>query len=419
MIRLLGQKSSLLHWNFQKIKQVIYISASMKSNQAYVFVVCGAKEHIDTLHFSLKSFQKNTQHPAIVITDSSRNETPIVHEHLIDIATPQELNHHQASIFLKTSVHRYLPAGGRYVYMDSDILAVGKHCDQIFDEYIPPIQFAPDHCTMPFFSPAALNCDCQEEYDKLIGSIKKYVDEIDHYASSKDSKILEQREVLKKRLVATFSNKWKFLKAGIRGFFSWPVFYFDDDFYYNRKEKLWYNSDHQPIMAQINWSKVAKKFDLKYDYLSMQIKDQKGKSIWVNQCDHLSEYIQDKFQIKVQNKKWQHWNGGVFIFDDQSHDFLESWHEATLEIFQDEKWKTRDQGTLIATAWKFGVQNQKTLDTSWNYICDYNNVLFGHNPQDGTLTTDQKKYKQPQFVHVYHHFGDKKWDFWNWITRDL
>lgn len=390
----------------------------MEFKKAYVFVVCGDKEHVETLHFSLKSFRKKTKFPSIVITDSKRNELPINHEHIIDISTPEHLDHHQASIFLKTSVHKYLPKGGIYVYMDSDILAVGEHCDQIFDEFIPPIRFALDHCNMPLFSPASVNCDCKKEYDELIGGIKNYVDGLDHYQFSEDAKIIAQRDVLKRRLVEVFNHKIKFLQKGFKGFFSWPVFTFDKDYKYNRKEKVWYNSDHQPIMTQVDWSKVAKKFDLKYDFFTMQIKNKKGKSIWVNQCDHLKEYIKNKFDIDISKNKWNHWNGGVFIFNDSSHDFLNFWHNATMEIFKDPQWKTRDQGTLIATVWKFQLENQTPLAEQWNYICDYNNVLFGFRPEDGTLTKDKRKYTKPQFVHVYHHFGDISWDFWNWISKD-
>lgn len=386
-------------------------------NKAFVFVVCGAKEHIDTLHFSLQSFKKKSKQRIVVITDITRNEIPIEHEDIIDIRTPKEYNHHQASIFLKTSVHRYLPKGGRYVYMDSDILAVGEHCDQIFDEFVSPIRFALDHCNMPLFSPAAVNCGCQQEYDNTIQSIKNYVDSLDYYQFTEDEKIIHQRNILKRRLLDVFNNKWKFLQKGLKGFFSWPVFHFDQDYQYNRREKVWYNSDHQPIMAQVDWSKVAKRFDLKYDFLSMQIKNKKGQSIWVNQCHHLPEYIQDKFGVKVKNLNFHHWNGGVFIFGDESHDFLENWHQWSLEIFNDPKWKTRDQGTLIATVWKFGLQKQPPLHEKWNYICDYNNAQFGFRKEDKTLTKDHKKYTRPEFAHVYHHFGDETWDFWNWISK--
>ena len=391
----------------------------MVESRAYVFVVCGAKEHIDTLHFSLKSFRGKTTLPIIVVTDSQRNEIPILHDRVVDVETPSFMNHHQASIFLKTSLHKRLPQGGKYVYMDSDILAVGNHCDDIFDQYIPPIRFAPDHCKMPYFSPAAVNCGCQQRYDSLVGQIKQYVEQLDYYQFQDNPKIIHQREILKKRLVWVFKNKWEFLKAGTRGFFSWPVFYFDQDFKYNRKEKLWYNSDNEPIMAQVNWAKVAKKFGLRYNYFSMQVKDREGKPIWENRCNHLAHYIEEKFDTEILDKSWQHWNGGVFLFDDRSKDFLDLWHQSTLEIFKDSRWKTRDQGTLIATAWKLGLQNQPTLDVKWNFICDYHNALFGYRAEDGTVTSDQKIFVKPEFAHVYHHFGDQTWDFWNWISKGI
>jgi hypothetical protein len=303
--------------------------------------------------------------------------------------------------------------------MDSDILAVGDKCDHIFEQYIPPIRFALDHCSMPYFSPAALNCGCNEKYNLLIQSIKNHVNQLDHFQFTTDQKIIHQRNILKKRLISVLNNRWSFFVKGTQGFFSWPIFNFDKDFKYNRKEKLWYNSENQPIMKQVNWSKVAKKFNLKYDFFTMKIRDQQGKSIWDNKCDHLQSRIQEKFGVKIQNKNWNHWNGGVFIFNDQSHEFLDYWHEITIQIFEDSYWKTRDQGTLIATVWKFNLQNHPPLDQKWNYICDFNNVLFDFNKEDGTLTSNRKKYSKPEFVHVYHHFGDKTWDFWNWITRDI
>jgi hypothetical protein len=42
----------------------------------------------------------------------------------------------------------------------------------------------------------------------------------------------------------------------------------------------------------------------------------------------------------------------------------------TSRIFGDPFWKTRDQGTLIATAWKHGLERQPTLDRNFNYIVD-------------------------------------------------
>jgi hypothetical protein len=149
----------------------------------------------------------------------------------------------------------------------------------------------------------------------------------------------------------------------------------------------------------------------------MKIKNKEGKSIWENQCNHLPKIIQKKFGIEVSSPNWQHWNGGVFIFNDDSHKFLENWHQFTLEIFKDPEWKTRDQGTLIATVWKFGLQNHPVLDKKWNFICDYNNHLLQIRNRDNAFTQDGNNYVAAEFLHVYHHFGDTNWPFWNTVEK--
>lgn len=303
--------------------------------------------------------------------------------------------------------------------MDSDILAVGDHCDSIFEEYIPPIRFAPDHCRMPAFSPTAMNCSCKEEYDKFIGAINDYVSSLDPLSSTQDGMITNKRRQLQRQLSIAFKNKPALLFKGMRFLFSWPLYRFSKEFYFNRKTNIWQDTEGNPVMTNIKWSKVARKFGLKFNYLTFDITFPNGQSIWLNQCRHLEEGIREKFKVEVRDKQFHHWNGGVFLFDDSSHDFLDYWHNATLEIFADPEWKTRDQGTLIATVWKFGLQDHPTLDEKWNFICDYNNALFGFRAEDKTLTKDQKTYVRPEFAHVYHHYGDRTWDFWNWITEDI
>jgi hypothetical protein len=88
------------------------------------------------------------------------------------------------------------------------------------------------------------------------------------------------------------------------------------------------------------------------------------------ECGHLRQRIQEKFGVHVADPNWQHWNGGVFLFDPESTDFLETWHEFTRAIFHDPLWKTRDQGTLVATVWHYGLQDQQTLDQKFNRIVD-------------------------------------------------
>ena len=135
-------------------------------NNIFVFVVCGSKEHIDTLHFSLKALKKFSKNKIIVLTDSMRNEIPIAHDNVIDIKTPEHFNHHQASIYLKTGINKFLPQGNLYCYLDTDVVALSSKVDDIFSFYIAPISFTSDHCKIDVFSPSAVNCGCKENYDK-------------------------------------------------------------------------------------------------------------------------------------------------------------------------------------------------------------------------------------------------------------
>ena len=72
-----------------------------KGENIFVFVVCGTREHIDSLHFSLTALNKFSHTKVVIVTDPSRNEIPVLHGEVIAISTPQEYNHHQASIYLK------------------------------------------------------------------------------------------------------------------------------------------------------------------------------------------------------------------------------------------------------------------------------------------------------------------------------
>lgn len=198
---------------------------------------------------------------------------------------------------------------------------------------------------------------------------------------------------------------------------SWPHFRLNEDYYYDRKESIWYDRSGRPVMSNIKWRKLAKELGLKYNPLTFSVKFPNGKNIWIQECDHLPEYIHEKFGISISDKNFRHWNGGVFIFNDSSHAFLETWHTLTMEIFKDPKWKTRDQGTLIAAIFSYKLEKQELLHKKWNYICDYNNPLLKYQEKTGAVTDNGKDFIQPEFVHIYHHFGDKNWDFWNWTDN--
>ena len=130
----------------------------------FVFAVCGAKNYISQLAFSIERLKRFSRNEIIVVTDSRRNEIPISHENIIDIATPSEYNDHEASIFLKTSLHKILPYGHTYCYLDSDVVCLSEKVDEIFLHYSAPITFANDNAPFEYFSPHAMNCQCLENH---------------------------------------------------------------------------------------------------------------------------------------------------------------------------------------------------------------------------------------------------------------
>lgn len=381
----------------------------------FVFVVCGAQEHIDTLHFSLDYLKKYSKNEILIITDSSRNEIGIEHESIIDIETPAHFNNHQASIYLKTGIHKFLPKGNNYCYLDTDVVALNNEVDFIFNEYKTPITFAPDHCKVNQFSPYAVNCSCLEKFKAQQNEFEKASEKHDRNIKITDASILEQQ----KKLLAHFESlKNDFIKKAItalRYFSSIKKFNLNEDFYFDKKQRSWiYKPTNQAVLHEVPVKKIEQETGFKYSKWTQQWLNKNGEDIWQVQCTHLPAFIQSKFDIDVVSN-WQHWNGGVFLFNDSSHDFLNTWHNKTMEIFKDKNWKTRDQGTLITTANEFGLQKHPTLDKKWNFIADYykNSVDFKEN---GLFTDDNWKTNQKvNFVHIYHHWADETWSLWNWV----
>lgn len=136
----------------------------------WVFVVCGPKLHVETLAMALRELPRFSAVPPVVVTDGRRNEVPICPDggvEIVDVATPDSLDDHQASIWLKTSLPRLLPRDRTWCYLDSDVVAIRPGVDEVFDGYVPPITFTLD---LPLvvnnvdrFSPWAMTCDCSGE----------------------------------------------------------------------------------------------------------------------------------------------------------------------------------------------------------------------------------------------------------------
>lgn len=386
----------------------------------FVFVVCGGKEHIDTLNFSLPYLKQFSKKRIVVVTDTKRNEGTIEHDDIIDVETAAEYDNHQASIYLKTGLYKIMPKGGKYCYLDTDILAISPECDKIFDEYVAPITFAPDHCRMQKFSAYAVNCGCSARWKQDRDVWEKAMDKYDRNRAITDPDILAKAEALKKKFTLIAQSTPKKAWTAFRYFTSIGTFKLDEDFSFDKRKRVWKDSQGTEVMYEVDVKAIEQETGFKYNRWTQIWENPDGENIWQDECSHLQQQIASTFKVDVKDKNWQHWNGGVFLFDDSSRDFLESWHSKSVEIWQYPDWKTRDQGTLITTVWEFGLNNQPTLSKKWNFIADYYNNRLILDTEKGIITDDayQTKY-QPALMHIYHHFGDTSWEVWNWAAAKL
>jgi hypothetical protein len=386
------------------------------NNNIFVFVVCGAKEHITTLHFSLEYLKKYSNCPIYVITDAARNEIDIEHNSIINIATPKDYNHHQASIYLKTGLHKFLPKGNNYCYLDTDVVALSDKCDAIFNEFIAPITFAPDHCKIKKFSAYAVHCGCSKDWQIDRETFASAQKKFDKNSLISDVKLVEQSRKLDYVFNELQHSYLKKITTGIRYFLSYHIFKLNSEFFYNRKTKTWFNQNKEIIKYDFPIKAIEKETGFKYKWWNHKWINTNGINLWEDECEHLIDEIKNTFDINVKNKNWQHWNGGVFLFNDTSTDFMETWHSKTNHIFTLPNWKTRDQGTLIATVWEMGLQNQGVLSKNWNFIADCYNKGLALKAAENQISDDGfKNSYSPNFIHVYHNWENKEWDVWQWI----
>lgn len=139
--------------------------------RGFAFVVCGSVPHLRTCARAVADLRRVTDLPVWVVTDRRRNAEPLDvpgATGVVDVRTPRPLDHHQASIWLKTSLHRRLPPG-EWCYLDTDVLAVSRGVEEVFDQPRRVVAFASDRSLpvhdVDWFSPHALRCGCAEVTD--------------------------------------------------------------------------------------------------------------------------------------------------------------------------------------------------------------------------------------------------------------
>lgn len=389
------------------------------SNEKFVFVVCGAREHIDTLHFSLPYLRHFSSKEIIVVTDSRRNEIPVDYDNVVDVETPAHFDNHQASIYLKVGLNKFLPKGFLYCYLDTDVIALSKECDDVFKHKQGPITFAADHCRLPKFSPSAVRCNCLVNNKKEIAELEALMDRFDPARKERD----EEMELKKQHLIRQFEiikrDKLKYMLITLRFLTAPYKFKLDDDTYYLRWKKVWVDKQGRIIIkpAESMVKDIEANSEWRWNTLKRRWFGPQGQDVYNLECHHLAEYIEQKFGIKVADKNFQHWNGGAFLFDDSSADFLNAWFDKTMKIFEDKNWYTRDQGTLIATVWQFGLQNNPLLPRQFNFIADYNNPALMMDENGGISDNAFQTVVHPALIHIYHNFGKRGWDIWEHVEK--
>ncbi len=393
------------------------------NNNIFVFVVCGNRNHIDTLHYSLLALKRVSKNEIIVITDASRNEIPVVHENHIDVATPKELSHHQASIYLKTSLHKFLPSGNNYCYLDTDVVAVNEKVDLIFNHFATPITFAPDHCVLDEFSPSAINCNCSAEFVTWQKELKQLFHEYkDLIRQPRVPENFEKKQKLLQRLEKIKKSKWGYRFLSLKFNLARNTFRLDADTFLDKKKHYWHDKEGKPVLYEnevqfLFEETIERKSSFRCDRTDFKTWTIGGKNVFDCRCNHLNEAIKETFAIELSDAQWQHWNGGVFLFNDNSREFLNEWHHKTLKIFSLPYWKTRDQGTLIATAWQFGLQHHPTLPIQFNLIADYQNLNIQHKGELRFAIKNVPGEIHPNLIHIYHHWGDKLWNVWQAVEK--
>src|SRR5215470_2940795 len=128
----------------------------MKSG--FVFCLCG-NEQAARVNRALQFLKRFTRHDILVA--KARAFIPIDHDQIIECRVPEEFTNQAATTSLKTALHRMLPSEtGRWCYLDSNVIAVDKDIDRIFDRTKSPSGFARDMADIDSHSANVVGCAC-------------------------------------------------------------------------------------------------------------------------------------------------------------------------------------------------------------------------------------------------------------------
>jgi hypothetical protein len=388
----------------------------------FVFVVCGGKEHIEELNFSLKFLRHYSKNEIIVLTDSKRNEIEIEHDNIIEVKTPEQYTNHQASIFIKTGLYKFLDSSHNYCYLDGDVVAVSPDVDTIFSKFVSPVTFATDHCPINEFSPHAMNCNCiadltekEELFNTKLGELFGKIDLSNHIVKKQREELLKVFEKFRKNPIKYFPYLMIYwIKRYVLPVKNIKL----SNAVFDKSTKCWYNASNDiilfdyPYYEKRLWKESGIRYNRRLNF--WEDSDNNKYEFKSPSCSHLTEYISKQYGIAIP-ENWRHWNGGVFLFNKESHDFLSFWHKITLEEFDNPYTKIRDQGTLAISTWKFNLENNARLPVNYNFITEFEDNNIAYSKDIGYTNDYFKTVFKPCFLHVYHEWGRTGWSIWDSI----
>ena len=85
-------------------------------------------------------------------------------------------------------------------------------------------------------------------------------------------------------------------------------------------------------------------------------------------CDHLVELLARELGVEIGRRDWVPWNGGLFLFSAAARPFLHAWWEDCERLWRAPGAVERDQGALVATAWRSGLADHPRLPQRFNWI---------------------------------------------------
>jgi len=96
----------------------------------------------------------------------------------------------------------------------------------------------------------------------------------------------------------------------------------------------WVGIEGHNILGEPNLvTSISEKSEYRWNRIFKSWIDEKGNSMMSSSSDNLRLEIEKTFGVIVKEKNWQHWNGGLFLFNADSLSFLKIWRDWTIEVF--------------------------------------------------------------------------------------